>query len=344
MAKNSAINLDVDVNADGFAISGGTTSRQLTVTGGDVTLSGAGSDTFTMPDSSDTLVGRASTDTLTNKTIDANGTGNSISNIDVEDLANGTDGELITWDASGNPATVAVGTSGHVLTSNGAGAAPTFQAAAGGGGSTYTINNLYIDQSGGTSDTYGALSGTINGANTTFTVSESEYATGTLKVYLNGQLQIQGTSEDWDETTPGSGTFDFNTAPESGDEVTVEYSKSNSGAIPYIKAMSVESPTSSEDLTMFFTDDAITVTQMNAVLRGSSTPSVTWTIRHNSDRNATGAEVVTSGTTTTSTTTGSEVTSFNDETIPAGSWVWLETTAQSGTVDELNVTIEYTRD
>jgi len=48
-------------------------------------------------------------------------------------LASGTDGELITWDASGDPAAVAVGTSTHVLTSNGAGAAPTFQAAAGGG-------------------------------------------------------------------------------------------------------------------------------------------------------------------------------------------------------------------
>lgn len=42
-------------------------------------------------------------------------------------LAAGTDGELITWDASGNPTTVSVGTSGQVLTSNGAGAAPTFQ-------------------------------------------------------------------------------------------------------------------------------------------------------------------------------------------------------------------------
>lgn len=46
-------------------------------------------------------------------------------------LAAGTDGELITWDASGNPAAVAVGTSGHVLTSNGAGAAPTFQQSSG---------------------------------------------------------------------------------------------------------------------------------------------------------------------------------------------------------------------
>jgi len=47
-------------------------------------------------------------------------------------LASGTDGELITWDASGDPAAVAVGTATHVLTSNGAGAAPTFQAAGGG--------------------------------------------------------------------------------------------------------------------------------------------------------------------------------------------------------------------
>jgi hypothetical protein len=49
-------------------------------------------------------------------------------------MASGTAGNLITYDASGNPAAVATGTSGQVLTSNGAGAAPTFQAAAGGSG------------------------------------------------------------------------------------------------------------------------------------------------------------------------------------------------------------------
>lgn len=41
-------------------------------------------------------------------------------------LASGTDGEVLTWDASGNPAAVAVGTAGNVLTSAGAGAPPTF--------------------------------------------------------------------------------------------------------------------------------------------------------------------------------------------------------------------------
>lgn len=112
---------------------------------------------------------------------------------------------------------------------------------------------------------------------------------------------------------------------------------------PFVKAITLESPTSSEDITLFFTDDAITITQLNAVSVGTS-PSLTYTIRHGTDRSATGNEVVTSGSTTTSTTTGDEVTSFNDATIPAGSWVWLETTAQSGTITNTNVTVEYTRD
>jgi len=53
-------------------------------------------------------------------------------------LADGTDGELITWNASGVIATIAVGTATHVLTSNGAGAAPTFQVVSGGPTTTLT--------------------------------------------------------------------------------------------------------------------------------------------------------------------------------------------------------------
>ena len=48
-------------------------------------------------------------------------------------MASGTDGNMITYDASGNPAAVATGTAGQVLTSAGAGAPPTFAAAAAGG-------------------------------------------------------------------------------------------------------------------------------------------------------------------------------------------------------------------
>ena len=57
--------------------------------------------------------------------------------IAIAKLADGTDGELITWDATGVIATVPVGTATHVLTSGGTGVAPTFQAAAGGGYTTF---------------------------------------------------------------------------------------------------------------------------------------------------------------------------------------------------------------
>lgn len=100
-----------------------------------------------------------------------------------------------------------------------------------GGGSVGSLEAIQIDQSGGTADTYGSLSGTINGSNTLFTVSKSEYITGTLRVFLNGQLQTQGSAEDWVETTPASGTFTFNTAPQTGDEITVAYNYPATGVI-----------------------------------------------------------------------------------------------------------------
>ena len=72
-----------------------------------------------------------------------------VTRIKIAQFANGVDGELITWDASGFPATVAGGTSGHVLTSNGVGAAPTFQAVAGGGSSSGIAGAVQISGGSG---------------------------------------------------------------------------------------------------------------------------------------------------------------------------------------------------
>jgi hypothetical protein len=59
-----------------------------------------------------------------------------INAIPVTQLDNGTDGELITWNASGVPATVAVGTVNYALVSGGTGVAPTFQVVPVAGGGT----------------------------------------------------------------------------------------------------------------------------------------------------------------------------------------------------------------
>ena len=54
-------------------------------------------------------------------------------------MASGTDGQIITYDASGNPTVVGPGTDGQILTSTGAGSPPAFEDAAGGGGGTIEL-------------------------------------------------------------------------------------------------------------------------------------------------------------------------------------------------------------
>ena len=68
-------------------------------------------------------------------------------------MAPGTDGNIISYDTSGNPVAVATGSSGQVLTSAGAGAVPSFQALAGG----FTLLGTLTTNSG-TSQTLGSLS------------------------------------------------------------------------------------------------------------------------------------------------------------------------------------------
>lgn len=81
----------------------------------------------------------------------------------------------------------------------------------------------FKDQTPQLDSTYGLLAGTVNGTNTTFTVSDGAYTSGDLTVYLNGQKMQQGSTADWVETTPASGTFDFIVAPLTGDVISVEY-------------------------------------------------------------------------------------------------------------------------
>ena len=108
---------------------GGATTGTTTT----LAVSQTGNVTVTLPDATDQLVARDTTDTLTTKSMAAGS--NTFTGFvwDTNIFADGTDGQIPTFDANGEPAFVATGTAAQVLTSNGSGTAPTFQAAAGGG-------------------------------------------------------------------------------------------------------------------------------------------------------------------------------------------------------------------
>jgi hypothetical protein len=75
----------------------------------------------------------------------------SLTKIPIALLADGTDGNIISFDASGNPVAVATGSSGQALTSGGAGAAPAFAAVPAGLnfiGSTTADNDATITVTG----------------------------------------------------------------------------------------------------------------------------------------------------------------------------------------------------
>jgi hypothetical protein len=109
----------------------------------------------------------------------------------------------------------------------------------------------------------------------------------------------------------------------------------------YTKSITVENPTGAEDISLFFVDADVTITKMVCVLLGT-TPSVTWGVNHAASRTGSATSVVTA--TTTDITSGSTITVFADATIPSNSHVWLVTSATSGTITSLNLTISLRQD
>ena len=112
---------------------------------------------------SPTFTGTITADNLTaTGTLTATLTGTATTVVDdaitLAKMAAGTDGNLITFDTNGDPAYVTTGTATHVLTSNGAGAAPTFQAAAGGGATiVHAFSNTQTTTYTGTASSFGTV-------------------------------------------------------------------------------------------------------------------------------------------------------------------------------------------
>ena len=113
----------------------------------------------------------------------------------------------------------------------------------------------------------------------------------------------------------------------------------------FTRGITIADPTNAENATIMFTTSSLTINRITSVIRGTAAPSVTYTLRYAASRSLTGTEVITGGTTVASPFTGSALISssgFTNPTVPGNNFIWLATTAKSGTVNELFVQFQYT--
>lgn len=152
---------------------------------------------------------------------------------------------------------------------------------------------------------------------------------GVVTPDIEGQIYIDTSSDDA-YIAVGAGNTDWQGPVATG----------SGGASLRTKSISIEAPTDTDDITIFWTPIALTMDSVRAVKRAGT--NVSWEIKFDSSRNSTGTKMV--GHTTTAEAAGSDIDTFDDATVPANSYVWFEATSVSGTVEELHLTLIYTED
>jgi len=105
------------------------------------------------------------------------------------------------------------------------------------------------------------------------------------------------------------------------------------------QVVTIASPTAGATRILLRAPQALTISQVDAVLSGGTSPIVSLSLRHGADISATGTAVTTEPISVSSTTTGQAIESFQVPEIPAEHWLWLEITAVSGSPAELTVAI-----
>jgi hypothetical protein len=109
------------------------------------------------------------------------------------------------------------------------------------------------------------------------------------------------------------------------------------GAAGPPKSLTITYPVAGDNLTLFYTQAGITLTQVTAVVRGTSTPSVTYSLKYAANRSAAGITATASA--TVSSTTTAQTATVQNMPVPANNFLWLEISGISGNPTELSVTV-----
>lgn len=106
------------------------------------------------------------------------------------------------------------------------------------------------------------------------------------------------------------------------------------------KTITIPNPHNTDSVTAFWLPTAIDVAEIRSAVRGSSTPSATFTIYSGNDRTGVG-KVPIATVACSNTTGGNTLTTFTNSTIAANSFVWVDVTSTSGVVNELHITLRF---
>jgi hypothetical protein len=210
---------------------------------------------------------------------------------------------------------------------------------------TYTGTTLTLTRSDGSTvtTTINTNSGTVTSVGLSM---PSAFSVANTPVTSAGTFSVTGAGTVI-QTIAGNGTlvnnkgltalsFGSNTLTAtlvSGETVTTTI---NSGK-PQTKNITIPSPTGADNFVMWFSKEAITINEADEAVQGS-TPSCTYQIEYGSNRSAMAGTIISSH---AATTTAGTTATINTASIPANSWIWIKTTAISGTVSELAVTLNY---
>ena len=138
--------------------------------------------------------------------------------------AAGTDGQIITYDASGNPTAVGPGTDGQVLTSTGAGSPPAFEAIPAAGATLSNDANNRVVTADGSGGINGEAGLTCDGTHLSITDGDVVIATSGHGIDFSATADGSGSSQNELLADYEKGTW-TPTMPNSSNTVTVSHAE-----------------------------------------------------------------------------------------------------------------------